>query len=767
MPQVEPHPSTFPLTITLGRGLRNTRGLRVELNAVRPAESLRDRMVKHSGAEAWLSPHVWVDDRRSKTAWAHSSAIAVDLDYYAPGASHSAPSSEARSALDSSMAILAHGLGGALLAHATPRGHRLWILLAAPISEHSLYERACAGVTFAVERWLATSALLGEKSRSETAVAGYVIDRPALGDRARLLWGPRAHAPGEVESRNARVEVYGLSPITAEAIASHAAIHEPARQASATHRPNLIKARPIAEGSRNTTLTSIAGSMRRRGLSEDAMSAALAAENAARCVPPLTDTEVAGIARSVGRYRPADEASGEAGPAWTESRIAEQVVVDHGADIRFCGPWGKWLVWNGCRWLVDVSGEIARLVKSTIRRLHIEALGNEDRAKVFRSAERRATRDNVQILASREAGVQITPEILDADSWLLNCRNGTIDLRSGELHAHRREDQLTKLAPVDYDPSAKAPIWDEFISRIFDGNNGVADFVQRAVGYSLSGDVSEQVIFMAWGTGANGKSTLLETLAAMLGDYAMPGADDLLLAARNQRHPTEVADLFGRRIVVCQETQAGGRFDEARVKRLTGGDRVKARRMREDFWEFPPTHKLWMGTNHRPQIRGTDLAIWRRIRLIPFTVTIPSSERDRKLPLKLRSELPAILAWAVRGCQAWQRSGLAPPAEVIAATNAYRHAEDRFASFLAECCVTGEQHRVEFARLYLAFREWAERNREFVMSATAFGCALMERGFEPGIRGHTKTKIRKGICLLEDVRVGAGEPAGSSPRARM
>src|SRR5262249_502237 len=329
-------------------------------------------------------------------------------------------------------------------------------------------------------------------------------------------------------------------------------------------------------------------------------------------------------------------------------------------------------------------------------------------------------------------GVPILPDQLDRDPWLLNCANGTVELRTGRLREHRHGDYLTKLSPVPYDPNARAPQFDHFLHTIFGGNEPVIRYLQRLVGYALTGDVSEQILPIFWGSGANGKSTLLNALTDMLGtSYAIKAATDLLMVKRGDTHPTERADLFGKRLVLCIETEEGKRLAEALVKDLTGGDRIRARRMREDFWEFSPTHKVILCTNHRPRITGTDHAIWRRIRLIPFTVTIPDDNQDKRLPEKLRSELPGILAWAVQGCLAWQRDGLPTPEEVQVATKEYRDTQDLLGQFLDECCLAGNDNfRCKASALYTAYQSWCERGGEEPSKQRGFGESMTERGFK-------------------------------------
>jgi putative DNA primase/helicase len=250
------------------------------------------------------------------------------------------------------------------------------------------------------------------------------------------------------------------------------------------------------------------------------------------------------------------------------------------------------------------------------------------------------------------------------------------------------------------------------------------------VGYALTGVIREHVLLILWGTGRNGKSTFLNALRAMLGPYAMKAPSELLLVSNNDRHPTERADLFGKRFIAAIETEQGRRLAEVFVKEATGGDPIRARRMREDFWEFWPTHKVFLATNHKPVITGTDTAIWERIRLIPFTVTIPKNERDATLPDKLQAELPGILAWAVRGCLAWQQDGLGEPDEVQQATEGYRAEMDTVGGFISECCLTGSNYRAKADELYDAYNLWCTRNRVSDEGQRAFGMALTEKGFE-------------------------------------
>lgn len=356
-------------------------------------------------------------------------------------------------------------------------------------------------------------------------------------------------------------------------------------------------------------------------------------------------------------------------------------------------------------------------------------------------------------LAESEPAVSAQAHQFDACPWLLNCLNGTIDLRTGILSPHDPDNLITALVPVDYDPGATCPTWDAFVNRIMAGNVALITFLQRIIGYALTGSVSEQALFFLHGLGANGKSTFLKTILAVLGrDYAKQAAPDVLVENRN-RHPTEVADLAGVRFVASIEVSDGKRLAEALVKQLTGGDPMKARHMRQDFFQFDPTFKILLAANHKPVIKGTDHAIWRRIKLIPFTVTIPEAEQDKALDSKLLKELPGILAWAVRGCLDWQRDGLGVPSEVVDTTAAYRAESDVLTPFLDERCVRGEGFRTQAGPLFAAYRDWADANgirSHDQLTTVSFGRELQARGFDKSTDKSKRLTFYAGLDLLSD-----------------
>jgi putative DNA primase/helicase len=428
----------------------------------------------------------------------------------------------------------------------------------------------------------------------------------------------------------------------------------------------------------------------------------------------------------------------------TETGNAERFAEECHTDVRYVPAWRSWLVWTGTEWSPDVGDILVQgRIKQSHRRLYqlAAACTDDDLRKQIgkwaRASDRRTSREATQKLARSEPHMVVNHVELDRHPLLLNVVNGTIDLATGRLKGHRRDDLISRTVPVRYDEKVACPRWKTFLGEILPDSETVA-YVQRAVGYSLTGLVREHCLFVLWGAGLNGKSTMLTVLLELLGPYATQAPAQLLLARRGESHPTEVTVLHGRRMVVSQETDDNRRWAEATVKQLTGGDRLIARRMREDFWEFEPTHKLWMATNHRPEVRGQDEGIWRRIKLIPFERVIPPERRNRALVEELRAELPGILRWAVEGCLAWQREGLSDTEAVAHAVAEYRAAEDRLAPFLDECCVVEPDGKISRPDLRRRYETWAQANVE--------GKALGPREFTAQLRlkGAVQKQIRSG-----------------------
>ena len=324
----------------------------------------------------------------------------------------------------------------------------------------------------------------------------------------------------------------------------------------------------------------------------------------------------------------------------------------------------------------------------------------------------------------------------------------TVDLLTGKQHAPRREDYSTKTAPVQ--PGGKCPLWRAFLARVTDGDTDLQAYLARVAGYCLTGHTFEHALFFLHGTGANGKTVFVNTLVGIMGDYATTAPMEAFVESRGERHPTELALLRGARLVVATETEEGRRWNESRIKALTGGDPITARFMRGDFFTFKPTFKLMIVGNHKPRLRNIDEAIRRRLHLIPFAVTIPEDEQDKHLLENLEAEWAGIFAWAVEGCLEWHRVGLDPPPAVRAATNEYLAGEDSLALWLEECTETNEGTFLAFetsANLFANWKAWAERTGEFVGTQRRFSQALQDRGFNPKRQGGTGRKGFEGIGL--------------------
>jgi putative DNA primase/helicase len=385
-------------------------------------------------------------------------------------------------------------------------------------------------------------------------------------------------------------------------------------------------------------------------------------------------------------------------------------------------------------WSDDTTGEAHRCAKAIGRALQHEAAGRDpgDARKAYRKAADRAESAAgvaaMLTLAATEPEVAIRHEQLDADPWLLNVANGVLDLRDRRLTPHDPARLLTRITAAAYDTDAARPTFDEFLTRI-QPDPAMRAFLARLLGHALLGKVVEQVMPVLHGAGANGKSVLVETVLSALGDYGATG-DPALLTDTGNPHPTGVADLFGRRLVAVHETDAGRRLAEGTVKRLTGETRVKARRMREDFWEFSASHTLLMVTNHRPVIRGDDEGIWRRLRLVPFDVVIPEAERDTRLGDRLLLEQSGVLTWLVDGYTAWTVDGLAVPDHVRDATSAYRAESDHLGQWIGDCCLTGPHYWAPARDLYQSWTTWARAEGLDPGTQNAFGRALADRGYD-------------------------------------
>ena len=532
----------------------------------------------------------------------------------------------------------------------------------------------------------------------------------------------------------------------------------------------------IPEGQRNATLTRMAGALRRQGADADAILAALLTVNLNQCDPPLDVREVETIARSVARYEPEAQKPGAQSvpqaeaPAQTTTqhdglrRIggltdmgnAERFKRLHEQEARYCYTHGAWYVWDGARWKEDDEGRLGQLGKSVVRDLLAEAadiVDDEARKKTVMWAYKleSASKQKAMFELARSE-VPVTVDELDAGGDILNCLNGMVDLRTGDLLAHDRTLFPTKVCPVVYDPAARSAVFEAFLERIHPDPE-IRRFLQRALGYSLLNGNPEEAIFIVCGPPAAGKSTLLESVAVTLGDYAEQADVRTFLEKRHDAGGARpgLAKLRGARFVRSAEVPRGEKLATQLMKWISGGDRVSARFLFGNEFTFLPSFTVWIGTNFAPEVPDDDAAIWRRIHRIPFAQEIPEAERDPGIKQILQDPVisgPAILAWLVQGCLDYQENGLAVPAAVKADTEQYRQENDPLAGFFEECCILRGDLWAKSGDLWAAYERWSTGN-ERPINRREFAKRLEARGLTAAkVTGGARAWW--GIALLDD-----------------
>jgi len=512
---------------------------------------------------------------------------------------------------------------------------------------------------------------------------------------------------------------------------------------------------------------------------------AVSDDGAAKC----QDTIKRGIAAGRARPRAARAEAPVINRPFTDTGNAERLVDRHGHEIRYCHPWKKWHTWRDIQWQTDDIGDVSARIKDTLRAARQSAMNRlrsiptppadapkdhpdrlaraeiQDELKFLSSSESSRARSSMEALARSEDGVPVLIDAMNRDPWLLNVLNGTIDLRTGELRDHDPSDLITRCAPVVFNPEARCPMWRRVLDRCIP-DTAVSQFLQRAVGYALTGVIAQHGFFFLYGRGANGKSTILNTIMKLLGEYSRTVPVEMFIEAQGDRHPTEIADLHGVRFAVTSEAPLGKSFDESKLKKLTGGDRLEGRRMREDFWQFDPSHKLFISGNHRPRIKGQDDGIWRRVYLIPFDVQIPASEQNPDLTSLLADELPGILNWAIAGCMAWRACGLDAPDSVKAASEDYRQSQDALADFFDSCCEiapTGSDpklYRQNWPEFFRAYNAFCERNKEKPLGKIILLEHMADRGFPKRKLGVLGSKTQEKAFFLTGLRL---KPESASP----
>jgi len=422
---------------------------------------------------------------------------------------------------------------------------------------------------------------------------------------------------------------------------------------------------------------------------------------------------------------------------FTDSTNAERFMREHGENVRYMAAWKKWLVWNGTHWKTDESGALVHgKGLATVRNIYDELMKTTDyreRIEIEKYAvisESVRRRKSCVEAASWIESLNTSSEQLDSNPWLLNVRNGTVDVQTGEFREHRQNDFITKMANVEYDPKADCPKWKQFIREIMDYKTDVISFLQTAVGWAVTGDISEQTMFILYGTGANGKSTFLNTIMWLLGDYAIATPTESFMRKNGDQNTNDIARLRGTRFVTTTEAEQGRRLSEPIIKQITGNDRMTARFLYGEFFNFVPTFKIFMATNHKPVIKGTDHGIWRRIKLIPFTTRIEETKQDKSLEAKLKAEASGILNWLLEGTARWRKEGLKAPADILTATEDYRGEMDVIGSFLKVCCTQDESLSIRIRELYKAYSDWCGENNEHPVSERFLTLRLKEMGFE-------------------------------------
>jgi putative DNA primase/helicase len=411
-------------------------------------------------------------------------------------------------------------------------------------------------------------------------------------------------------------------------------------------------------------------------------------------------------------------------PAFSDDALAQRFAERHADNLRYVAKWGQWFRYDGTHWLQDDTLHAFDLARRICRDASAECNGKEGEKAALASAKTVAA---VERLARSDRRIAATIDQWDADPWLLNTPDGVIDLRTGKMRAHRADDYMTKLTSVG--PSGRCPIFLAFLARITAGDAEIIAYLRRVLGYALTGITREHALFFGYGTGANGKSVMLSTVAGLLGDYHKTAPIETFTASNVDRHPTDLAMLRGARLVTATETEEGRQWAESRIKSLTGGDRVSARFMRQDFFEFIPQFKLIIAGNHKPGLRSVDEAIRRRFHLIPFAVTIPPEERDSELTEKMKAEWPGILAWIIEGCLEWQSEGLAAPMAVTAATAEYLESEDTIVAWIEERCERDPNAWASSAALFASWTSWATKAGEALGSQKKFCQKLRDRHF--------------------------------------
>lgn len=434
---------------------------------------------------------------------------------------------------------------------------------------------------------------------------------------------------------------------------------------------------------------------------------------------------------------------------------SENFFKEYDGQLLYCKKWGSWLIYQEGKWQEDEKNETQELAKKVILGYYREVSETiDDKARkrlenqARKSESHRALKAMID-LANSSRSMAVIPDDFDQDSYILNLENGTMDLKTLEFREHRAKDMLTKRTNVDYKPHSLCPKWLAFLDKIFVGNKSLIDYIQTALGYSLTGDIGEQCLFILYGpTGWNGKSTFINTIQELLGDYAISTPFETFLTRRGEHIPNDLARMREARVVIAVEAGEGRKFNEAMLKNMTGRDKITARFLRQEYFEFHAKFKLWLATNHRPTVREFSPSYWGRIRLIPFKLSIPEEERIPHYEKILLEEKEGIFTWILEGYKQWQERGLITPEEIKEATAEYKSSMDVVAEFIEDCCIENRLAQATTKELYSEYNNWCEENKEKPISTRAFGRRLEERGYKALKIGKKRDRGWGGIDLV-------------------
>lgn len=522
-------------------------------------------------------------------------------------------------------------------------------------------------------------------------------------------------------------------------------------------KPEDVVEIPIPEGKRDDTLFRHVSRLRDFISDEDEIRKIMYFINQYLTKPPLKKEHLETLIKKRDGYEYGHSVSIEKlqdddKPRMTDTWNAKQFSNMFQGKILWCDPWNTWLIFKEGRWQRDDELKTVDLAKQVAKSMYERAsqIDDDNERKAFvkwtlRTESRQALMNMIELA---KPDLSVRPELLDVDKYLLNLRNGTYDLRNDKLLSHSPEDRLTMMANVEYDPDAKCPKWIEFLNKIFAGDQDLIGFVQKALGYSLTGDTGEDCFFIVYGTGANGKTTFLNTIETVLGDYAAQSRAETFLSKDRDTIPSDLARLKGRRFVVATEFPQGKVIAESLIKSLTGRDELTVRELFGKWFQYKPQFKIWLGTNHKPVVRDNSVGFWRRVKLIPFEVQIPVNERIRNFEDILLEEASGILNWMLEGYREWKNEGLGDTEKIREATAEYRDENDVLRDFLEERCIEDPNASISKKELYQAYVDWSTFNTEKTLSKGTFLRLIEERGYKP--YRSNKERGWKGITLKKE-----------------